>query len=347
MTEKKDLYIYGIISNNYAPDLFVELEEIDVYSIPYQDVSAIVTDRKAVKLDQLDKMSLGRLLVNHQKVVESIMDIGFSEIVPVRIGTFASSRDEVRNILQKGYGLINHVLGQIKNLIEIDIVSTWANFPKVLKDIAKDPVISELKKNLQKKGKKVTQSDHLKLGVQVKEILEVKNRDWAERVKNAMESVSRDAKHHEVINDEMVTSSAFLIDKGEQVSFDNALEALDTELNEQLNFKYVGPLPCYSFFTLEIKELNFEQVEKAKNILGLDEQASKKEIKQAYLGLAKVHHPDKNTGIASSDDFHRIKNAYEILLDYSSAVRQTSSEDQLHFEKEKVRENSLLVKILD
>lgn len=344
---QKQLYIYGIIPNDYAPDLFVELDEIGVYSIPFRNVSAIVTDRNAVKLDQMDKESLSRLLVNHQKSIERIMNIGFSEIIPVRIGTFADSRDEVREILEKGYGLINNVIEKIRNLIEVDIVSTWANFPDVLKDIAGDPVILELRKDLQKKGKNVTQSDHLKLGVQVKEILSGKNRDRAERVKNVLESFSRDAKHHDVINDEMLTSGAFLIDRDEQESFDNALETLDAELNGELNFKYVGPLPCYSFYTLEIKELIFDQVERAKNELGLDKLASKDQIKQAYLGKANIYHPDKNTDIANTVNFDRIKKAYETLLDYSSAASQISPIDQLCFEEETVRENSLLVKILD
>ena len=49
-------------------------------------------------------------------------------------------------------------------------------------------------------------------------------------------------------------------------------------------------------------------------ILGLTRDAVKEEIKQAMRDKAREHHPDLNGG-ASSDEFHKIKQAYDILSD--------------------------------
>jgi len=46
-------------------------------------------------------------------------------------------------------------------------------------------------------------------------------------------------------------------------------------------------------------------------ILGVAETADKKAIQTAYRTLAKIHHPDQNTG--NEEKFHQIKLAYEIL----------------------------------
>jgi len=51
-------------------------------------------------------------------------------------------------------------------------------------------------------------------------------------------------------------------------------------------------------------------------VLGVTSQASGREIKQAFLRLSKIHHPDKNinnTSSSSSDKFQAISEAYEVL----------------------------------
>jgi DnaJ-class molecular chaperone len=47
------------------------------------------------------------------------------------------------------------------------------------------------------------------------------------------------------------------------------------------------------------------------NVLGVTKQASTQEIKDAYLKLAKMHHPD----VSESKHFKDISNAYNILKD--------------------------------
>ncbi len=51
-------------------------------------------------------------------------------------------------------------------------------------------------------------------------------------------------------------------------------------------------------------------------ILGVNEKASKDEIKRAYRSLSLKHHPDKNKGDKMSESmFQKISEAYETLGD--------------------------------
>ena len=50
-------------------------------------------------------------------------------------------------------------------------------------------------------------------------------------------------------------------------------------------------------------------------ILGLNKDASKEEIKEAYKKLAKLHHPDKG---GNEEMFKLIKSAYELLINEES-----------------------------
>ncbi|CRK43532.1 hypothetical protein BN1723_005708, partial [Verticillium longisporum] len=52
------------------------------------------------------------------------------------------------------------------------------------------------------------------------------------------------------------------------------------------------------------------------NLLGIDKQASDREIKSAYRKLSKKYHPDKNPGDETAKEkFVEVSEAYEALID--------------------------------
>src|SRR6056297_967952 len=75
------------------------------------------------------------------------------------------------------------------------------------------------------------------------------------------------------------------------------------------------------------------------DILGVDKDASQKEIKKAYRKLAKKYHPDMNDGDEkASDKFKEISEAYEILSDpdkrkrYDQYGHSGINEDDFNFD---------------
>ena len=64
----------------------------------------------------------------------------------------------------------------------------------------------------------------------------------------------------------------------------------------------------------------FEEIDKARNLLGLWDRATLKEIKQAYRKMTFRYHPDRKTQVgAEGDDMMKQLNwAYKLLLDYVS-----------------------------
>ena len=84
-----------------------------------------------------------------------------------------------------------------------------------------------------------------------------------------------------------------------------------------LAFKYVGPMPPYSFVDLEATVLDADTVERARNVLGVGEQTTMAEISSAYRTLARRYHPDRNTGSPEEvGRFRRATEAFETLTRY-------------------------------
>ena len=339
----KGIYIYGIVPNFCGTELFCSLKNSDVYFISYQDISAIVSDSDKAYIDFADRESLARLLVHHQKTIEEIMAAGFNMILPMKFGTAVQNREEVLSILSRGHDLITETLKKTEFLNEIDLVVTWADFGGTLKEIANHPDIAEVKNKLLKNIDSCTQADQVKVGMLIKEKLDGQNKQVELNILNSLSALSEDVKMHEAMNDQMVSNAAFLIHRNKKEEFEQVIDNLDKEYNGMLNFKLVGPLPCYSFYTIEVKELDAEHVSQAKTELGLSEASSEAEIKKAYQQKAKEFHPDINHGKGNEVNFNRIKKAYFTLLQYSDAVSHSSKEYLIS--SEKMSGNVILVQI--
>jgi hypothetical protein len=222
---------------------------------------------------------------------------------------------------------------------------SWADFSVTIKEVADHPDIISMKDDILKKGVTLSQIDQMKIGRLIQSKLKGKNTEVELKILDTLSQICLDIKTHEVMNDEMITNSAFLVSRNKIEEFERAIDQLDEEYKGLLKFKLIGPLPCYSFYTIEVKELNPEHVKQAKKELGLREETSKSEIKKAYLGKARLFHPDTQMENSEKENFNKINKAYHTLLEYSAAARQSSKENLISLAKEKVTENLVLVKI--
>jgi hypothetical protein len=341
----KSLYIYGFVPNDYDNEQLKQLESIGVSTIPFRKTSAIVSPKSVIDIKQLSTEALAELMIHHQKTIESLMSMGFNTIIPMRLGTFSTNSDELTRIIEKGYDLILEITDKVTNLIEVEIVTTWSNFNQIMTEIAVDPKIVEMKEECEKSETGMTQSDQISIGHLVKNILDELQSKYEKQITQTFSPFCKDIKQHELLSDQIVSNTAFLIPQSKLVLFEKALDELDENLNGKLNFKLVSPLPCYSFYTMDLESLSFENIESAIKELGLNNSTTEKNIQQAYINKAKLFHPDTNSGEDSVIRFDQINKAYQTLLDYVNAVKPSSKEEQFSLQKDAVIENSLFLKI--
>jgi len=127
-----------------------------------------------------------------------------------------------------------------------------------------------------------------------------------------------------VVNDEMVVDLAFLIPRGKQQGFDDQIRRKNEAIGDEINFRITGPLPPYSFCTVEIKRINSARIEEVKQILGGGTHISDKELRGAYCYSAAKSHPCTyfNSGIGD-EHFITVQLALGLLNDYCQ--RQSES----------------------
>ena len=313
--------------------------------IPYKNISAVVSECETLDYINMPKSTQAGLFIKHQKVIEMLMNSNYV-IVPVKFGTLAADEAEVKDILHKGYSLIKETLKKISNKIEINVAVTWSNFGSILKQTGEDKEIKKLKARLLAKPEGMTAKDQAKIEQMLKKELGNKKIAYALQIQKALLSVSDDFKEHELMDDKMVANMAFFIDKSKQNNFDGKLKELHSRLADTLHFQCLGPLPPYSFYTLEIKKMQFGEIDWARKQFALSEVTNKKEIKRAYQQASLILHPDKNPGKPhTGKKFKEIVRAYNILLNYCRALEQTEMGDDYSFHEKKLKDNIILVKV--
>ena len=95
-------------------------------------------------------------------------------------------------------------------------------------------------------------------------------------------------------------------------------------LNSKVMTSFLRSLHCSSANALPV------QVKNHYVVLGVDRNASKEEIKEAFVKLSKKYHPDLNPGLekSSSQAFIEVSEAYQVLID---SKKRNWYNSQLHF----------------
>ena len=288
-------FIYGFISTKEQKNLgSIGIEQGDVYFFPYKDVAAVVSDLPLIQFDSLPRETLLRNLAVYQAVIEMVMKS--HHIIPMKFGTIVQGEEYLKKMLEKGYGRINTNLKEMENKIELDVVALWSNLETVLKEIAEEKEIKRLKEEALTKSPAQVFESKIKLGKLVKDTLDKKREQCASQLLDALKKDAENYHSHAVMDDSMIMNMAFLIDKDRRETFESKVDQLDKQYNGGINFRIVGPLPPYSFTTLEMKRVEFGEVNEAREVLGLGEEATISEIKSAYREMSKRFHPDKYPG---------------------------------------------------
>jgi hypothetical protein len=268
----------------------------------------------------MPREELLRYLVAHQAVIEKVMEE--RTVVPVKFGTTARAEPEVRRILENGYPQLTAALEAMDGKVELDLVAQWRDLNSVVRQIGEEPEIRRQKASIAVRLPQETTEERIKIGQAVKARLDQMREELGAEIVEALKPLARDLCPHLLLDDRMILNLAFLVDRAREGEVSETLERLDGRYGDSIDFRCVGPLPPYSFATVEIKTFEFETIDRARWLLGLREDAGLAEIRDAYRRLVQQCHPDhtfQQAGKADRDaggPFETVTEAYRLLGEY-------------------------------
>ena len=312
----KPIYLYGIIPNDQKI-IFDEVcgmddDDDEVYTWPFDSIAAVVGasplgDYRGLKRDQAM-----RYLVTHQRVVEAVL--AHFTVLPAKFGTLLPDLGHLERLMIQGCALFQRSLSNMAGLAQMEVVTLW-NLQQVFQEIGQEEAVAQLKVRMAQHPAGQTLDERVAIGRLVKESLERRRTALGERIAPVLQALARDSVVNPTLDDSVVINLGLLLDDAGRAALDRTLAQLDQAFGGQFTFRSVGPLPPYSFATIEVHIPTFEMIDAARQLLGCGYVVGADEIKRAYYQAAKQAHPDLNSnGQEFESRMAALTQAYKLLV---------------------------------
>lgn len=216
------------------------LAESGVRLIPDRELVAIVGDA-----DEEHYQVSRRNVRAHEEVIDEVMHR--SDVLPLRFGEVAPDDQEVRHLLlDKQYEGLLRRLDRVHDRVELAMRVSFDE-PSLFDEIR--ATNAELASASQRA---VSFEDRVSLGQSIAQVVASKREHEAERLLEALRPLAVEVSIGEPTTDLMILNAAFLVDRPRLREFDERVRALGERDAGRLIFRYVGPLPPYSFVELRI-----------------------------------------------------------------------------------------------
>ena len=291
-----------------------------VYSLVHGDLAAVVSASPRGTYHGLQRDEAVGYLVAHQRVVERVMQS--HPLLPVKFGTVLPNEARVRRLLAQGHTIFRAALEKFAGLKQMEVVVFW-DLPQIFGEIGEEEPIARLKAEIASRPSQDARAERILVGQMVQESLQRRLTSLRDRLLPALQEVALDLVINPTMHESMVANAALLVDEEGRATLEQRLEQLDAEWGGQLTIRCVGPLPPYSFATVEAQVPSFEAVDEARRQLGLDEVVTPVDIKKGYRRVARQAHPDMNLNQPGADaHMAEITRAYEFLSSYAEGQGQ-------------------------
>ena len=245
-------YIYCVarahpFENDASPFATVGIGGHDrVRILTYDDLAAVVSDACQ---DQYD-ISRENLLA-HQRVITQAMTR--SDVLPVAFGTVAESDQQVQEqLLKREADALHQALDSVGGRIELDLSVLWNEERLFAEIVAENDDIRALRDSLAGQSPEATHYERIQLGEMIAAAIQRKSEAEAASLLDALEPLAVETRVNDNLSDMMLLNAAFLVDKSQEQAFDARVQALGEAQTGRQIFRYLGPLPPYTFVDIRV-----------------------------------------------------------------------------------------------
>ena len=248
-------YLYCIAEGNEKITLGnIGIEDSEVYTIPYEDLGAVVHNCLPEPYKSEDNEVMKKWVMAHQKVVDTawerfgtVLPLGFDTIIKGEEGI--APDENLKKWLKGDYENLTQKMAKLKDRAEFGVQVFWD--PKIISEwvIEKSPEIKKLSEEIKSKSKGLAYMYKQKLENLLKKELE-KEADkffkvFYEQIKSCVDQIKVEKNKKNEEDKQMLLNFSCLLFKGKSKILGEELE----KINQLKGFfvRFTGPWPPYSF----------------------------------------------------------------------------------------------------
>src|SRR5215210_5371161 len=141
----------------------------------------------------------------------------------------------------------------MRDKIEFGLKILWER-DKVIANIERDnDEIRRLKDEISRHSASSTYFARMQLGRLIEASLEDMSQRYVADIHEQLKPVAVASRSNKVIGDRMIMNAAFLVERAQEVAFDERVKDASRKYEDLLTFKYSGPWPPYNFVNIKLK----------------------------------------------------------------------------------------------
>ena len=223
------------------------LREEPVGIVQYEDLAALVS---AVPPDGYPANRSNTIA--HLSVQQAAMQT--CTVLPMRFGVVAPSQEAVRDLLLRDQSTtLRKLLLRVAGKAELVLKVSWQEQFLFRDIVSENREIKDLRESILGHKEQESRPDRILLGQMVELELRRKREKDALQIMAALRPFACEVENGKTETEMMVLNAAFLVSEACRGGFDKAVADLHQESGKRLLFKYLGPLPPYSFVTIALE----------------------------------------------------------------------------------------------
>jgi len=234
-------FFYAVILPEGKPlPALVGLDEKIIHPIPYQDITAVVSDYPVTTIKPLRK----NLFPYHQ-VTRTLAES--CTTIPARFGQIAQHGEEVFTILRRHHPRIRQELERLHHKVEMGVQVLWQvdNLFEYL--IQQDRTLKGLRDRLLHRPSSVTRQEQIEFGVRLRDKLQEARMRMSQKVTAYLQEVAVEIKVAEPIEEKMALNGLLLVKKEQQDDFLRKVERMAGLVGDEYALKVDGPWVPFNF----------------------------------------------------------------------------------------------------
>lgn len=232
----------------------IGIEGSEVYTIPYQDLCAVVHNCLSEPYKSEDNEVVKKWAIAHQEVIDTVWE-KFGTVLPLGFDTIIKGEEgvapdeNIKKWLKGDYENLRQKLAKLKDRAEFGIQVFWD--PKIISEglIETNPEIKKLNEEIKSKSKGLAYMYKQKLENLLKKEMEVEAerhfKDFYERIKKCVDEIKVEKTKKAEDERQMLMNLSCLLPKEKSKILGEELE----KINNIKGFfiRFTGPWPPYSF----------------------------------------------------------------------------------------------------
>jgi len=190
-------------------------------------------------------------LMAHAHVLEKAFERG--TVLPMRFGVVMPDEPAVRaGLLDAHRDELEAQLDEMNGKVEINLKGMYEE-DQILREIVETNAdIAALRNSVFGQPEEATYYERIRLGELVAEELSVRRDEDERQIAGRLAPRVVAVEVGDPVHERMAVNASFLLEREQLHAFDEELDAIASEQNGRIRFKYTGPLPPHSFVELSL-----------------------------------------------------------------------------------------------